>query len=117
MRDHTKYHVWRRAMALAVAVHRTTEPLNPRAMPGLRAQLRRAAASIPANLSEGAAQQTDAQFARFVAIALASLQEVDNHLAFALAMGALTADDIAPLTQELIQIRRMATALHRALTQ
>ena len=116
MRDHTKYHVWQRAMELAVAVHRATESLNPREVPGLRSQLRRAAASIPANISEGAAQQTDTQFARFVAIALASLQEVEHHLAFGCAMGALSADDIAPLTRELTQIRRMTLALHRALT-
>jgi len=117
MRDHTKYHVWQRAIEVAVAVHRATEAIDPRAVPGLRGQLRRAAASIPANISEGAAQQTDAQFARFVAIALASLQEVESHLAFAASMGALSALQLTPLTRELTQIRRMATALHRTLTQ
>jgi four helix bundle protein len=117
MRDHTKYHVWRRAIDIAAAVHRASESINPRAVPGLRSQLRRAAASIPANISEGAAQQTDAQFARFVTIALASLQEVENHLAFARSMGALTGAELAPLTHELTQIRRMAIALHRALSK
>ena len=116
MRDHTKYHVWQRSIAVATAVHRATESLDSRAVPGLRGQLRRAAASIPANISEGAAQQTDAQFARFVAIALASLQEVENHLALAFSLGALTHEEVTPLTRELTQIRRMATALHRALT-
>ena len=116
MRHHTKYHVWQRAMELAVAVHHATEPLTARDVPGLRAQLRRAAASVPANISEGAGQQTDAQFARFVAIAIASLQEVEHHLTYGCAMGALSAEDIAPLTREIAQIRRMARALHRTLT-
>ena len=117
MRDHTKYDVWQRAIAVATAVHRASESINARAVPGLRSQLRRAAASIPANIAEGAAQQSDAQFARFVAIALASLAEVENHLAFARSVGAMSSEQLAPLTRELTQIRRMASALHRSLTQ
>ena len=117
MRDHTKYHVWQRAIAVATAVHRASESIDPRTVPGLRSQLRRAAASIPANIAEGAAQQSDAQFARFVAIALASLAEVENHLAFAQSVAALSGAQPAPLTRELTQIRRMASALHRTLTK
>jgi len=49
-------------------------------MYGLAAQVRRAAASVGANLAEGCGRQTDNELARFVRIALGSASELDYHL-------------------------------------
>jgi four helix bundle protein len=50
---------------------------------GLRSQLLRAAASIAANIPEGAGQQSQARFARFLEIAISSTHELDNHIELA----------------------------------
>lgn len=47
---------------------------------GFRDQIRTAAASAPANIAEGFARFHHADFARFLRIALGSLDELDNHL-------------------------------------
>lgn len=50
----------------------------------LRWQLMRSARSIAANLAEGAGSESQATFARYIAIALASAKETECHLALAL---------------------------------
>lgn len=49
-------------------------------MYSLTSQIRRAAVSIPSNISEGAARNSDKEFERFLYIALGSLSEVDTQL-------------------------------------
>ncbi|MHB1095414.1 MAG: four helix bundle protein [Gemmatimonadaceae bacterium] len=49
----------------------------------LRGQLLRAARAIPANLAEGADSESQAVFARYIAIALASVKETECHLQIA----------------------------------
>jgi four helix bundle protein len=45
----------------------------------LRSQLLRAVDSVSANIAEGAGKPTEAEFGRFLDIALGSAREVDNH--------------------------------------
>jgi four helix bundle protein len=65
--------------------------------------MRRAAQSIPANLSEGAGQGTDPQFLRGVNIAIGSANELGAHLRRAKARAALD-----PITIQKCEVRRIA---------
>ena len=68
------------ARALSFAVHDAADELDARRSPGLRNQLLRAAASVPANIAEGEQQSSDAQAIHFLRIALGSADEVGAHL-------------------------------------
>jgi four helix bundle protein len=57
-------------------VYRVTETFPNKEVYGLVSQLRRAAASIALNIAEGSGSGTDAEFKRFIAIALRSTYEV-----------------------------------------
>ena len=50
MKDFRELLVWEKAHALTLAIYRATESFPPQEVDGLTSQLRRAAASIPANI-------------------------------------------------------------------
>ena len=107
MLDHTKLRVWQQSHFFALAVHHAAKERSSAGSPGLAAQLQRSAASIPANIAEGAAQPSSAQCARFVNIALGSAGETENHIAFARDVGLLTPECAQSLTGDIREIRRM----------
>jgi len=112
MADHTKLTVWHRSLRLSIDMHRSAHLIDTRAAPGLSAQLLRCVAAIPANIAEGAGQESPAQNARFLSIAIASTNEAQNHLAFAMGLGMLLAEG-PTYDQELLELRRMLIALRR----
>lgn len=104
--------VWQRSHALTVRVYAIAAGWRDFA---LRDQLRRAAVSIEANIAEGAGGLTQAQFARFVGIALASSAEVRCLLLLSRDVGFLSVEDFAPLDRDLDSVRRMLVSLHQRL--
>ena len=103
--------VWHRAQEMAVAVHELTESFQAARAPGLRGQLRRASASIAATIAEGAAYDSDRQFARFLQMAVGSSAEVRSHLDLARRLHLITVSQLAPLDRELQDITHMLIAL------
>jgi len=91
--------VWVKAHELTLRVYQATDGPIGRKFPGLAAQLRRAAASIPANLAEGTGHSTDPQFNRFIEIAQASAREADYHLLLARDLEAIPSRDYATLSE------------------
>src|SRR5579872_656669 len=83
MGDFRKLDVWRKAHELTLAVYQATSSFPREELYGLTRQLRRAAASVAANLSEGSGRNGNAEFARFCAIARGSATEVEYHLLMA----------------------------------
>ena len=79
MPDFRKVRAFELAEELCDVVHELAPQIPPRRAPGLTAQICRAVASIPANIAEGAAQETQAGYARFLRIALGSANEVTVH--------------------------------------
>lgn len=78
--NHQDLRVWRLGMELAADVYRVTALLPVEERYGLTSQLRRSAASIPANIAEGAGRHSTQEFARFLSIARGSLAELETHV-------------------------------------
>lgn len=72
--------VWQDAMALAVAVYELTRSFPKEELYGLTSQMRRAAASVAANIAEGHGREQTRSFIQFLRIAQGSLKEVETHL-------------------------------------
>lgn len=111
MQDFTKLEVWRRAVSLAIEVDRQTRRFPRGGYAWLSSQLRRAAASVGANIAEGCGQSSQREFARFLRIAAASVSEAQHHLTFARGVGLIPARDQRRLCEELSRLRRMIVAL------
>jgi four helix bundle protein len=83
MQDFRDLRVWVLAHEVTLAVYRITAAFPREELFGLTSQIRRSAASIPANLAEGCGRNGNAEFARFCSIAMGSASELDYHLLLA----------------------------------
>jgi four helix bundle protein len=108
-----KLSVWEKAHALTLRAYAVTDGTVARRYPVLCSQLRRAIASIPANIAEGAGHSTDPQFNRFLEIALASAREADYHLLLAKDLSAITEKDYAILEARLSEVQGMLMGLRK----
>jgi four helix bundle protein len=111
MGDFRRLDVWRRPHALVLEIYRESSTFPAAEQYGLTSQLRRAAASVPANLAEGSGRRGDAEFARFCRIALGSASEARYHLILARDLNHLTSDTHDRLDREIDEVMRMMTAL------
>src|SRR5215204_2973289 len=73
--DHRNLSAFKLADQFAVGVYSATKDFPPAERYGLRSQLRRAAVSVPTNIVEGCARDSDREHSRFFEIALGSGRE------------------------------------------
>ena len=111
MRDFHNLKVWEKAHVFTLAIYRATITFPPDEMYGLTSQLRRAGASVSANIAEGCGRGGQTEFRRFLTIALGSASEVEYHLLLAHDLDYLTDETYEPLHEEATQVKRMLTAL------
>ncbi len=116
MQDYHRLEIWRRAMDLTVRVYRLSSRFPDSERYSLAQQLRRAATSVPLNISEGCGSGTDGEFAHFLGYGYRSLNEVATCLELGerLFPGKLP-DDAQSLRDELVEIQRMTYAFMREL--
>jgi four helix bundle protein len=103
--------VWQRSHALVLAIYRLTIPFPKTEQFGLTSQLRRAASSVPTNITEGSKRRTRQEFARFLNIAEGSLAEVEYLLILSRDLRFLSQADAANTLAEVIEIAKMLNAL------
>lgn len=111
MSDYRKLVVWQKARELVVSVYRATGNFPQAEMFGMTSQIRRAVASIPANIAEGAGRGSSTDFIRFLRIALGSINELETHLLISNDLGFLSTDAHQPLAQKIVEVRRMLSGL------
>jgi four helix bundle protein len=114
MGDYRKLQVWERAHRLTLEVYQVTRTFPKEELYGVTSQLRRASASIPANIAEGCGRKGDAELARFLGIALGSTTELDYHLLLARDLGYLQLSHYEHLSAEAQGVSKMlATFIDR----
>lgn len=108
--------VWQKAHELTLAIYRATNGFPKTEVYGVTSQLRRCAASVPANLAEGRSRTSDKDFARFVGIALGSINETDYYLLLCRDLNYVLPEPYAELSQQTDEIRRMLMGLYAKLS-
>ncbi len=116
MKDFRDLQVWEKAHQLTLAVYRATEWFPEEEKYGIRGQMRRSAASIPANIAEGCGRSGDRDLARFLQMAMGSASELEYHLLLARDLGHLESSPYRDLEGQTVEVKRMLTALIRKLT-
>ena len=94
-KPHKKLLCWQKSMELVMLIYKATEKFPREEIYGLTSQLRRASVSVPANISEGAADRTTNEFRNFLSIAIGSLSELNTLLEVARRIGYLEESEYA----------------------
>ena len=93
MRDHTKLRAFELADDLAVMIYRITSTFPKAEIYGLTSQMRRATVSVPSNIVEGCARESQIEYHRFLEIAFGSLREVSYQFSLAMKLDFLSEVD------------------------
>ena len=110
MRDFEQLKVWERSHQLTLVVYEATAAFPKEEQYGLKSQIRRSCASVPANIAEGCGRGSNPDLARFLQMALGSASELQYHLRLAYDLSYLNPHAYERLTEEVIEIKRMLTS-------
>jgi four helix bundle protein len=111
MQDFRKLLVWQKAHQLTLEIYRKTRTFPKDELYGLISQTRRAASSIPANISEGCGRNSSADFARFLQIALGLAFELDYHITLAHDLDIIVSKDSNNLARDISEVKQMLYSL------
>jgi len=115
MKDFKKQKVWQKSHQLTLDIYKATSNFPREELYGLTNQIRRACASIPANIAEGCGRSSEADFSRFLQIAMGSATELEYHLLLSHDLGILNDIDYENLSRETIEVKQMLTSFIKKL--
>jgi four helix bundle protein len=115
MKDFRQLKVWEKAHQVALAIYKATKEFPKEELYGLTSQIRRASMSIPTNISEGCGRNTDAEFARFLQIAMGSASETEYQLLLSHDLGFLNKEQYDKLNIDVTEVKRMLASLLKTL--
>jgi len=113
MKGFRNLEVWGKAHQLTLNVYRTTKNFPREERFGLTSQMRRSAASIPANIAEGCGRTGNAEFHRFLQMAMGSASELEYHLLLSRDLEYVDGDKHTTLNDETVRVKRMLASLLR----
>lgn len=114
-RAHKKLDVWKMSIQLAKAIYDITGRYPREEQYGIISQMRRAAASVPANIAEGAARKSKKEFHQFLSIAGGSLSELDTFMELSLALGYASVDEKKNIDEIIANVSKTLAGLMRSL--
>jgi four helix bundle protein len=103
--------VWVKAHEMTLAIYQSTRSFPREEIYGLTSQMRRAAASIAANIAEGCGRRSDAELHRFLQIARGSASELEYHLLLARDLHFMNGGDFKRIEAGVVEVQRMLTSL------
>jgi four helix bundle protein len=108
--------VWQKAMDAVAIVYKLVKKLPKEEMYALSDQIRRVAVSIPSNIAEGQARNSNKEFAQFLAIAKGSKAELETQLLLCVKIAYLAEEDIQEVIDILQEVGKIINVLQQKLT-
>lgn len=115
MSDFKNLRAWRAAHDLALAIFPVAGRMRGAGSALIRNQWLRATTSVPTNVAEGSGKQSDAEFVRFLRIALGSVTECEYHLILAHDLRLVSEADYKKLSIHTQIVGKMITGLIKSL--
>jgi len=115
MRDHTKLRAFELADEVAVLIYRATRGFPKEEIYGLTSQMRRAAISVPSNIVEGCARESQVEYLRFLEIAFGSLRELHYQFGLAMRLGYMDEPGVSACDAKMMETEKVLGTLIRSL--
>ena len=109
--------VWQQAMALAASCYKATKSFPASEVYGMTSQIRRSAASIPANIAEGNGRENTGAYIHSLRIAQGSLKELETHVLLAETVELMQKPDAEQLLVACESVGKLLRALIRSLQE
>jgi four helix bundle protein len=106
MQNFRNLKVWEKAHKLTLSAYQVTATFPKYELYGLSSQLRRACASIAANIAEGCGRQSDPEMARFL-LAMGSACEAEYHLLLARDLTFLPTSEYQALNAQVVEVKKI----------
>jgi four helix bundle protein len=114
-RNYKEYDVYNLAEDLIVEVYQITKTFPSDERFGLTAHLRKTALSIPSNIAEGSARNSEREFFNFLNIAVSSTSELECQLRISFRLEYLPESKLNEFEQKTDRIRKMLSSLMKSL--
>jgi four helix bundle protein len=116
-KPHKRLLAWKNSMDPVVKLYELTKTFPRDEIYGLTSQIRRAAVSVPSNVSEGAAGRSITQFRNFLSIAIGSLNEISTQLEIAYRVGYLDKGKLDDAESRVDQCLALTYGLRKSLVE
>ncbi len=110
---HRDLDVWKKSIDFTTSIYKISKKFPDDEKYGLANQIRRAAVSIPSNIAEGAARQSNKEFIQFLYVALGSSTELETQLIISKKLDYLNDGEFEDLNEKLNNISKMLLGLIR----
>ncbi len=107
--------VWDEAMTLAEECYRLTRAFPKDELYGMVSQIRRAAASVPANIAEGYGRGNRGEYLQFLRVAQGSLKELETHILLSQRVQLARDNAVEPVLAQCETVGKMLRGLIRSL--
>ncbi len=111
MRNFRELDVWKDSLSLVKEVYKLIENLPDSEKFGLKSQISRCVVSIPANIAEGCAKDSQKDFIRFLQISLGSAFELETHIVICRELSFVSIEDESVLNQKINILQKRINAL------
>lgn len=115
IRSYRDLRVWKEAMDMAEVACRLTGQFPRHEIYGFTAQVRRAAASVPANIAEGYGRESRGAYVQFLRVAQGSVKELETHLLLATRIELVPRAAVDPVMTRCETVGKMLRGLIRSL--
>jgi four helix bundle protein len=115
VKTHKDLIVWQKSVTFVTEIYKFTTAFPDTEKFGITSQLRRAAVSIPTNISEGAARHSRKEFIQFLYVSLGSVSEIDTLLLIVGNLKYSETNELSKLQQQVEEIKKMLTSLIKSL--
>jgi four helix bundle protein len=107
--------VWQRSYQLCLEIYKITKGFPDEEKYGLTSQLRRAAVSVPSNISEGYGRKTTPEYIQFLYIAYGSTCEIETQILLSGDLNYISTGKLEMLIEGIKEVERMLKALIKSL--